>query len=199
MISLLLSCKSQINNNNNNNNTNPVDMRTKKFDIELFTKNKKNSDKYQYIDRGYYVSLIETPKHYLKIVSKNDENLKDHYLYDKSNLSLIGEQQYFLRIPIGQYVNYTAKGEIVKSREDESLYPFSIFQLIEKMKNDFKLDINKKTDRLTVGVDYDENNNPYYFVRYPIDDSAGNSYRFIKINAISGEFISENIAYDYED
>lgn len=192
---LTLSCKSQI----NINKTNPTDMTNQKFDIALFRKNKMNSDEYQYIDKANVVSLIETPDHYLKIVSKVDENLKNHYLYNKKDMSLIGEQQYFLSIAVGQYINYDTSGQVVKSIELKNSYPFSIFHLIEKMKKDFKLDINKKTDRLTVGIDHDENNNPYYFVRYPIDDTVGNRYRFIKIDAISGEFISENIAYDYED
>ncbi|RYM30857.1 hypothetical protein ERX46_17395 [Brumimicrobium glaciale] len=181
---------------NNHKDTNTLDMRTNKFDVELFMKNKINSDEYQYVDNGYDILLIKTPNDYIKIVSKIDENLKTHYLYDKNSLLLTGEQQYFLSIPIGHYVNYTDKGESIKNKELKGSFPFSIIQLIDKMKNDFHLDINKKNKRLTIGIDYNENNSPYYFIRYPIHDGANNSYRFIKIDANSGEFISENVSYD---
>lgn len=192
---VILRCIAQV---NNNNDTNTVNMRTNKFEVELFMKNKTDLNEYQYVDKGYNILLIETPIHYIKIVSKIDENLKTHYLYDKNSLLLIGEQQYFLSIPTNQYVNYTDKGESIKNKEFMSSFPFSIIQLIDKMKNDFNLDINKKNERLTIGIDYDENHLPYYYVRYPIHDGADNSYRFIKIDATSGKFISENVAYDME-
>lgn len=189
LISLLtINCKAQINTT-----------KSEKFDLELFNNNKTKSNEYRYTEKGTEILLSETQDNYLKITSKIDENFTNHYLFDKKELSLSAEQQFFLNIPVGHYITYNDKGEVLQKQEPKNLYPFTIYQLIDKMKNDFNLDINKKIKRLTIGVNHDEKNNPYYFVRYPTNDTSGNSYRFIKIDAISGAFISENIAYDIEN
>lgn len=69
-------------------------------------------------------------------------------------------------------------------------------ELVSKVKNVFAIDITEKKDKLMIGIQEDSTL-PYYFVRYPLNDNL-NSNKFIKINANTGEIISENIAHDIE-
>lgn len=173
----------------------------KTFDIKTFEKNKISKDgnktyQFEYKQDGNVISLVEGTNYYVETVSKNDKNFILKNIYRKDDYSLKASQEYFINIPIGPYYEYDEKGNIVNTIHNEPNYQFSINELIREIKNNFAIDITEKKDKLMVGIQEDTIT-PYYFVRYPLNNYL-NSYKFIKVNANTGNIISENVAYDIE-
>lgn len=185
------SCNTQINNKLSENIM-------KTFDIKTFEKNKnlKNGvNTFTYESKGDIISLKESEKDYVAIKSKKDENFIEKYFYRKSNYTLRASQVFLLEMPVGTYKEYDENGEIINEINYEPKYPFTVLNLIEKVKNKFDIDITKKKQKLIIG--FEDDIVPYYFVRFPLDDGL-NTYKFIKVNANTGEIISVNITHDIE-
>lgn len=184
---LIINCIAQKNN------------KMKTFDIQKFNQNKNSksgNNLYKYEDGDENITLIETEDSYIEIDSKKNENFSKKIIYNKNNYTPTASQNFILNMPIGTYKKYDENGEIINEINYEPNYSFSVLNFIDKIKNDFGIDVTKSKDKLTIGIQ--DSNTAYYFVRYPIDDIRKNSYRFIKINANTGEFISENVSYDIE-
>ncbi|MDO5577034.1 MAG: hypothetical protein Q4F84_08135, partial [Fibrobacter sp.] len=183
------------------NNENPKIMKT--FDIKTFEKNKISKDgnksyQVEYRQGEDVISLIESADNdnYVETISKKSKNFIIKNIYRKNNYTLKASQEYLINVPIGPYKEYDEKGNVINEIHNEPTYQFSVMELVSKVKNVFAIDLTEKKDKLMIGIQQD-GTLPYYFVRYPLNDNL-NSYKFIKINANTGEIISENIAHDIE-
>lgn len=122
---------------------------------------------------------------------ENPYNVKKTYY--KSNNQLKAESEYFYRVPINVSKKYDENGKLLEEKKWEKVEKrtFSIENLIQKMKDDFNIDLLKNKD---VGVSCSGSPLAYVIGIHPQHTTF---FRLIKINAHTGELISDE-TLEYE-
>ena len=199
LISIAVSCKSQIKNSTDKNKTNTME----KFDITFFKKFEKDenytsSDKdifYKLNDKRYRIQFykeiqveetnINSPNIFYKIYYKNSNHLKSS-----------GND--FYDFPIGITKEYNENGELIKETDYDKDYKFSIEDLQKKMKATYNVDImDKKQTRSVSRTTIDPRIKfPYYQV---LVNSGIASFTDYLLNGNTGEVIYKlSYVRDYE-
>ena len=199
LISIAVSCKSQIKNSTDKNKTNTME----KFDITFFKKFEKDenytsSDKdifYKLNDKRYRIQFykeiqveetnINSPNIFYKIYYKNSNHLKSS-----------GND--FYDFPIGITKEYNENVELIKETDYDKDYKFSIEDLQKKMKATYNVDImDKKQTRSVSRTTIDPRIKfPYYQV---LVNSGIASFTDYLLNGNTGEVIYKlSYVRDYE-
>lgn len=71
--------------------------------------------------------------------------------YSNSTKSLLGEAVEFYGVPIKKNIQYNEKGQIIKEIDYEKPYKFSIEDLIEKIKEEYNVDLGDKREGAFAG------------------------------------------------
>lgn len=164
-----------------------------KFDIEKFKSiTMKGVKRYSEIKNDTIVEMADLNDVY----SKNTRTINSPYInkktYYKDNYQLKAEVNYFYMFPIGIGKKYDSEGNVIETKNWDVKYPFSVDQLIDKMKNDFDIDLIKTSN---IGVArYFDNNIYIYSVIIPYQGYT-NEVREIKLNGSNGDVISDRIKY----
>lgn len=167
----------------------------KKFDIKMFNE-KQSNGKFVSERNDSIVELIDDGNCFREIIRKKNENFEYYSEYDKNNHQIVKEGKMFSKFPFGKHKTYNDKGEIVKEEDYDKDYPFSIDDLILKMKKDFKIDININKEKLSVNrFIKDVDKKPYYRIVYPLDNY---SFRLIIVNGVTGDIYEDKISHYVE-
>ena len=137
-----------------------------------------------------------------KIISvqknKKDSPYKSQKLYSKKTLLLVREQTQFYNFCIGITKIYDENGKLTGTINCDEKYRFTINQLIEKLKKDYKVDFStRKGSGRGIERNY-INGKDCYNVRINLGTSAKSGTKNIVIDGNNGEVISES-NHQYND
>lgn len=140
-ICLLQSGCKNANDCNNDLNSNAKEV-PKKLDPKkiLIFQSLKNQE---YIANDTLFKLEESDKVYTEITKPIHNNFERHTYYDKNSLKLKGDCYYFSKMIIGNYKFYDEKGNLIKEIDYDKGFSFTADDLILKVKQEFKIDLNK--------------------------------------------------------
>lgn len=187
---LLMSCKAQEKNSLINTKLENIE----KFNIKEFKNNKlKLNEVYKEIRNDSVIEIAEFNDSFIKYIKKVNSPFQNRKTYYKTSLSLKAESNYFYMIPVGISKKYDENGNLIKQKNWDEIErrAFSIQQLINKMDNDFNIDL---TDESKCGLStvFDPRYGYYYDIIIQNHHSQ-NRYRNIQINTTTGETISDSI------
>ncbi len=171
-----------------------------KFDIVGFNKNKSENEYIIYNENDTITKLYETDDYYMRELSLNGKNFKYKYCYNKKNGSLISEFSFFYNMPIGTWKEYDENGKIIKLKNYDENFTFTIDDLVLKLRTELKIDLNSNENNqfesISINREYNKKTNKYF---YNIDIPSHNGkYRFIKIDGISGKILINEIVNPIE-
>lgn len=175
----------------NQEHNNIKDRNMEKFNITEFRK-KETKMNVSYLEENSdtIIETIELNDIFQRNVSVKESPYHTKKAYYKSNYHLKAESTYFYNIPIGITKKYDEKGNPLEKIDwaEREKRIFSIEQLIEKMKSEFDIDLLDPKDK---GVSCSGNPLAYSIGIHP--KNSHSSFRLIKIDAKTGELISDEI------
>lgn len=165
----------------------------KKLDIQKLEKYKKG-DKYEYQEKDTLITIEKPGQDFDYFQSKKaaGKNFQNISVYDKATFNLKREGTTFFKMPIGIHVFYDENGKVTKEINFDEGYAITIDQIIEKMKKEFKIDLNQD-EGLQISRDISkEENIPVYDIYIPTGKSDIEN-RHIRIDATTGKIIFDII------
>jgi hypothetical protein len=159
-----------------------------RFDIIKFDNQKTRNDFFE-TTKDSISRMIETKDGFYKYSNALNSPYQIKKAYFKENYNLKLEKTTFYQVPTGIYKVYDKKGKLTKE-ENLDVYSFSIPDLINKLKNEFDIDLlNPKGKGVAIGG---ESNKSIYIIDvllFPYADKGGS--REIEIDATTGQLISD--------
>lgn len=188
----LLSCNQSKKENMNIPINNTIIM--KKINTDYLSKIKNNNlinEKIQFVENDSNVILIDYGDRYFEGKRRCDESITNYFIYNKINNQMISSGTYFYNSPIDIYRKYNEKGEVIQETDKNKDFPFSVYDLIEKIKITNKINLNDgKTDRsVNRGID-GETGRPTYTIQFDINTVEGH-LNYITVDGKTGEILSE--------
>ena len=115
--------------------------------------------------------------------------------FNKKNKFILYQGNYFGGMQIGIHKHYNLHGEEIRSVNEDSLYPISIYDIAEKMekeygKNMMYVDENISANRFC-------HNHPYYQITWYLGDGPKNTMRIIMIDGKTGR-VKDDVEKIYE-
>jgi len=139
--------------------------------------------------------LLDFGSDYKEIITTNGNFLKNVSLYNKKTLILIFEANSFIDCPIGLMYKYNSDGILSEIIDYNEHYDFSIYNLIEKLSDDFNIDAINSQDRLSIFKYENPLEERYeYHIRYSVDKSKS---RLLKINGTNGKTLEDVMTSNY--
>lgn len=190
-----LSC-----NNQKQTKINSVNNKTlEKFDLKKFN-DKKIGNEYEYNINDTLVKLSDEGECFIKELRLNNQNYKYYFYYDKINNLLVSESSFFYEMPIGTWNEYNKEGNLIKSKNYDQNFTFTINDLILKLKSELNIDINNNTNNqfetISVRRGYNNEINRYvYYINIPINEVSS---KFVMIDGKNGSILANNLAYAIE-
>ncbi|KPH14667.1 hypothetical protein [Chryseobacterium sp. ERMR1:04] len=154
---VLSSCDGQNKKNLSSDKIDTLNNPLKKDTMERF-----NLYKYKNLptdDMGFYkmtngdlVQLIEkSDKHgYAERINLNGSSLGVYKEYDMSNI-LIKTGDFFYQTNVGKWKEFNEKGNLIKEIDYEKPYKFAINDLIEKIKKEYQINLEDKSEGSAAG------------------------------------------------
>jgi hypothetical protein len=122
---------------------------------------------------------------------KDGEKFKKISNYNKTTLFALNNSTLFCNIAIGITKIYSDKGQIVKEINNDENYPFSIYDLIIKIKKSHNIDLNKGLEVRGVNRYFDTSFNKFiYSINYK--DNL-NPAKYIIVDAKNGKILKEGL------
>ena len=133
---------------------------------------------------------------YTYIAKPINKNIQKISVYYEKTLTLKSEGQLFVTMPIGTYKFYDEERNLEKEiNYDKGFENFTINDLLIKVKKEFEIDLNDNIAELSVSREIGkEDKIPIYVISIP----AMPKIRFIKINGITGNIISDKLFDDLQ-
>jgi hypothetical protein len=197
---ILVECCGQNNNSSINIKKEKI---MKKFDAKRYENlpldsTQRNTEKNKTYISGNKRIQVEYEKDSTVFVSETEinspySNRKRYYISTNKN-QLSAEIKYFNGMPIGICKEYDEDGNVIKETDFDENYYFSIQQLIEKMENDFGIDLitpknsNNQNEKLQIVYGVGRDNSSHSYI---VQISNGMHYRRIIIDGKNGEVISD--------
>ncbi|WP_281336657.1 hypothetical protein [Flavobacterium eburneipallidum] len=156
--------------------------------------NQKNQ-KIQFDENDSIVELVDNGNTYIETRRKKNHAIYNYFTYDKNNYLMITSGTQFYTISIDISRRYNEKGQIEEEKNWEENFPFSVYDLITKIKTTNQLDLNSEKKDLLINRGLDKETDSYiYLIRYNISKYDG-SYKYIKVDGATGEILSEGSDY----
>lgn len=167
----------------------------KKIDINYLNKIKEIHKKYEKItltENDTVIELADREGTFFERRRKNNEKLEKRFSYCKNSHLLLAEGTYFYNFPIGIHKEYNKKGELIRERNNDENFPFSVNALIEKIKVTHKIDLNDTTKVSIISRNFDKSFNKYvYDIHYK--ENINESPKYIAVDGETGEILGEGI------
>jgi hypothetical protein len=186
----LMACNGQKKENVNKPINNKIVM--KKLDNSYLNKIKGIKEKIQFNENDTVIELADREGTFFERRRKNNEKLEKRFSYCKNSHLLLAEGIYFYNFPIGIHKEYNKKGELIRERNNDENFPFSVNALIEKIKVTHKIDLNDTTKVSIISRNFDKSFNKYvYDIHYK--ENINDSPKYIAVDGETGEIVSEGI------
>ncbi|KUJ60507.1 hypothetical protein AR687_17190 [Flavobacteriaceae bacterium CRH] len=164
------------------------------FDIGKFEKLPTNPETGLLIlengDETYYLKGANNQGYIERIEKKNTPFTIVKVFHENRSLLTKGEEFYSFRI--GSYKEYDDIGNLTKEINYDQDYKFSIYDLAKKMKEEYKIDILKKSPWFKVMRDKIDSVVIYKIMIYINENKYSNTKNF-NIDGTTGKIISEKI------
>lgn len=162
----------------------------KKFDNNYVKKIKKENQKIQLSENDSIIELEDSGDYYFERRKKSNEKLKKVFVYNKITHLLLSEGTLLDKLPIGIHKNYNEKGELIREINFDENFPFSVYDLIAKIKTTYQIDLNDIENDVSVGKLIDKETGKRIYVIY-YDKSDDGSYKYITAAGATGQILSE--------
>ncbi len=181
----IIACKSQTTNPNKN---------MEHFNIDKFKYLVTNPDTGLLIlengDETYYLKGANNQGYIERIEKKNTPFTIVKVFHENKSLLTKGEEFYNFRI--GTYKEYDEIGNLIKETNYDQDYKFSIADLAKKMKEEYKIDILKRSPWIKVMRDKIDSVVIYKIMIYLKENKYSDTKNF-NIDGITGKVISEEV------
>lgn len=135
----------------------------KKLDSTYFNKINGKKGTIQFAENDSVIELEDYKGVFLEHRRKNKEKLEKRFSYDKKTNLMISSGPYFYEIPIGFHQKYNEKGEVVEEKNQDKNFPFSVYDLIQKIKKTHHIDLNDTTRVIAVSRNFSESSNRHIY------------------------------------
>jgi hypothetical protein len=168
------------------------------FDIIRYRHQKKINQYSFQTENGTTVTLKEDHDTYEELRKDTGSNYTLSKIYYKASLTLKSTVNCFQNFPIIIQENYNKRGKLIKRKNWDEGYLFSIADLAQKMQQDFNIDILKSGNGIGVLRGSSGSIN-YYLVSTLLSANLKGDSRVIKIDGLSGQIISNEVSIYNED
>jgi len=167
-----------------------VNMR--KFNIDLFEKNKNNDNYYDYVTTdqngdSLQIRLADEEQYYQENIKVLNTPFEKVYQYSKLTYNVIFEVETFYNCVIGVRKRYNNQGELIKETDFDAGFNFSWLDLVKMLKEKYDIDLMdikgqiERNKRISVGRSNLEEHPKSYTVMIPIRwDVKGVHYGLLK-------------------
>lgn len=196
LCTFLTGCSLQKGTNVENSKNNIV--AAKKLDksyLKKFRLIKKENVETQFIENdSIFILRSDENIFYLK-KRKNNEKFVVSTSYFKNSLLLQNEGMYFYDLIIGVYRTYNNKGVLIKEINYCKDFPFSVYDLIDKINKVYSIDLNTSTKVIDLMSKKDNSNGKnYYNVLYR--NNKNDITRSIAVDGKTGEIFYDGVIED---
>ncbi len=209
---------------------NKKDDKTKTFDLEeykviLDSKGKKHPKNYsilkldnnslRYISRvsyirkdGAYVEITEKRDSYILKEKEPNSLYTMNYYYDSKTRLLEGNSRFFYDIPVGMYIRYDNKGNVIEQINYDERFldhcKFKIEDLVKKLQKELNVDIsnsfktiNNDITEVSLYIPKSENEEGFYVIKiwgdYSSEYKVYSTLRTIRVDCITGVILIDTI------
>lgn len=175
----------------------------RKFDIKNFDKlrldenHPKNQNDIYYKDGQESIRIV-TSKKDIQVEKSNDYSpYKLIEIYSIKDSVLIREGKSFLYFPVGVWNDYDASGKLIKSKDYDEQFEFSVDNLIDKMNKEFKINILEK-DRTLCYRYYDKDLNRSFYEVFHKITIEGEQLDCFLLDGNSGTLLYRKVQYQQD-
>lgn len=161
----------------------------KKLDNNYFKKIKKENQKIQFNENDSIIELENNDDYFFERRQRNNEKLKKSFVYNKTTHILVATGTLLNDLPIGIHKIYNEKGELVREINYDKNFPFSVYDLIAKIKTTHQIDLNDGENSISVSRDIDKETGKHIYVIFY--DKKPGSYKYITVDGVTGQILSE--------
>lgn len=166
----------------------------KKFDIKNFKKHSKGKKECEIVQGDSIFKRTEYNDSFYEEAKKINGKFKTVYNYYKESLIIKSTGKFFGDMPFAVAKFYNEKGEIIKEINYDKNYPFSVYDLIAKIKTTHQMDLNDPKENIDVNKTIDKKTGNYiYEILY--NGKNNGSYKYITVDGITGQIFSEGNGY----
>ncbi|UFH35081.1 hypothetical protein [Flavobacterium acetivorans] len=164
----------------------------KKFDLESFKKNNKGKKEYEIVKGDSIFKRSDENDCFYEEAKKMNGKFKTISNYYKETLMIKNSGNYFDQMPYGVAKFYNEKGEITKEINYDENYPFSVYDLIARIKTTHQMDLNDEKNNISVSREIDrETGKHIYVIFYDKTDNGSYCYKYINVDGVTGQILSE--------
>jgi len=184
----LISCNAQ----KKQNGMKPINRKIfiKKLDNNYLKKINKENQKIQFTETDSIIELEDNGDYYFERRQKNNEKIKKSFVYNKNTHLLVATGTLLYDLPIGVHKIYNKKGELIREINYDKNFPFSIYDLIAKIKTTHQIDLNDIKENISVMRDIDKETKKNIYVIFYNKKNDG-SYKYITVDGTTGQILSE--------
>ncbi|PQL94057.1 hypothetical protein [Apibacter adventoris] len=153
-----------------------------KLDIQWFKENRSKNNGEVYLKDSTKIKLIWQPDFYREDIRKKNSPYKLMKFYDKEIGIYQGGGIYFYSCRIGNWKDYDINNELINNQNYDQDYPFTYTQVIDKIKKDYHVDLEKEYGKrqfidVVRGWNKDDPYDyPKYMVSYSLDNESLKNY-----------------------
>lgn len=188
---ILLGCNRNVNESQTKDNL----IIMKKFDIENFKKNTKSGKtekQCEFIIGDSIFKCRELENSFYEEAKKKNENLKLVSNYYKTTKTLKNSGSSFYSIVFGVSKFYNEQGELIDEINYDENFSFSVYDLINKIKDVYDIDLKNTTKIANVIRGFDKSNNKFYYnILFKKSEGQEENTKFITVDGQTGEIIDE--------
>lgn len=154
---------------------------------------------HEYVANDTLFKLTESNDIYTEVTKPIHNNFEKHSFYDKKNLKLKCEGDFFSRMEIGIHKFYDENGNLIKEIDYDKNYTFTLYDLIVKVKKEFKIDLNKDLKKIEISRGKNAFNFHVYTINIPLVNNGYPKWRKIIMDGTFGFIISDKTYIITED
>ncbi|OXA94733.1 hypothetical protein [Flavobacterium hercynium] len=161
-------------------------------DWEIDTKWLSREDK-KFLKKQYERAIIWYLKEKIQVTRSSTLNpYTSIFVYNEKTSMLLTYVLQFYQFPIGTAKHYDENGILIKEIDYDKPYPFSLKELIEKIKEEYNIDLEDKEQQAVVSRQIQEDlQKPIYEV-YLLNDEFNSKPNYILIDGQTGAVLFES-------
>ena len=160
-----------------------------KFDKELFDRNQKNNT-YRYHYKENTILLADLGNMYTKTVYPDSSALEYGTSYYKKELTIMATSTTLYDMFIGEIRYYDTQGKLIKIRDMDAPYKYTIEDVVKFIKDKYDVDLLKREKGSWTLISRSPTPTPHYMLRFISKEGFPVIY---SIDGIDGTIIMENI------
>lgn len=154
----------------------------------------KKNQKIQFVENDSVVEFTNEGTYFIETRRKKNEEIFNFFSYRKKDSSMFASGTIFHDIPIGFFRRYNEKGKLIEEINRDENYSFSVYELIEKMKIEYQIDLNNVAQQVYVYRDFNKRLQEYvYIIRFYDKTIINSQLRYIMVDAKTGNTVGEGI------